>query len=255
MPHATRPWAICALALGVLSADPRLAAQAPSRITRPPVIATPAVSTPKTYGTGDASLYNLGPDEFTPLGYSAPVFLFSNLNVRPLAGGAVFINAPLHLPAGALVTAIDFYYLDADPGANPEAYFIAAGTGGAVYSHQETIVFPNTASGLSAITAVLPIPVTIDNAANHYSIQVALINSLQLHRVSVTYQLQVSPAPGTATFSDVPVGHPFHQFVQALVAAGITGGCGGGNYCPDAPLTRGQMAVFLAAALGLHWPN
>ena len=24
---------------------------------------------------------------------------------------------------------------------------------------------------------------------------------------------------------------------------------------PDAPLTRGQMAVFLAAAFGLHWPN
>ena len=28
-----------------------------------------------------------------------------------------------------------------------------------------------------------------------------------------------------------------------------------GNYCPDAPLTRGQMAVFLSKALGLHWPE
>jgi hypothetical protein len=35
----------------------------------------------------------------------------------------------------------------------------------------------------------------------------------------------------------------------------VTGGCGNGNYCPDAPLTRGQMAVFLAKALGLHWPG
>jgi hypothetical protein len=26
-------------------------------------------------------------------------------------------------------------------------------------------------------------------------------------------------------------------------------------YCPDAPLTRGKMAVFLAKALGLDWPN
>jgi hypothetical protein len=53
----------------------------------------------------------------------------------------------------------------------------------------------------------------------------------------------------------VPVGHPQLQFVEALVAAGITAGCGGGNFCPDAPVTRGQMAVFLAAALGLHFPN
>jgi hypothetical protein len=37
------------------------------------------------------------------------------------------------------------------------------------------------------------------------------------------------------------------------VASGITAGCGGGNYCPDAPLTRGQMAVFLSKGLGLHF--
>ena len=68
-------------------------------------------------------------------------------------------------------------------------------------------------------------------------------------------QRTVSPAPGTASFADVPVDDPLHKFVEALVSAGITGGCGGGNYCPNAPITRGQMAVFLASALGLHWPN
>ncbi|MGH9380129.1 MAG: hypothetical protein ACRD2Z_05905 [Thermoanaerobaculia bacterium] len=31
-------------------------------------------------------------------------------------------------------------------------------------------------------------------------------------------------------------------------------GCCGGNYCPNALVTRGQMAAFLAKALGLHWP-
>jgi hypothetical protein len=43
---------------------------------------------------------------------------------------------------------------------------------------------------------------------------------------------------------------PFFQFIEALYASGITGGCGAGNYCPDNPVTRGQMAVFLAKALG-----
>lgn len=28
----------------------------------------------------------------------------------------------------------------------------------------------------------------------------------------------------------------------------------GGDYCPDAPITRGQMAAFFAKTLGLHWP-
>lgn len=65
--------------------------------------------------------------------------------------------------------------------------------------------------------------------------------------------LAVSQAPATPTFNDVPTSHPFFQFIEALKASGITGGCQASPplYCPDAPLTRGQMAVFLAKALGL----
>jgi hypothetical protein len=59
--------------------------------------------------------------------------------------------------------------------------------------------------------------------------------------------------PETVTFSDVPPDHPFFPFIEALAASGITAGCGGANFCPDQPLTRGQMAAFLAKALGLHW--
>lgn len=33
--------------------------------------------------------------------------------------------------------------------------------------------------------------------------------------------------------------------IEALFAAGITKGCGPGRYCPDDPVTRGQMAAFL----------
>ena len=73
--------------------------------------------------------------------------------------------------------------------------------------------------------------------------------------VEVWWRRTVSPAPGTATFNDVPTNHPFFQFVEALYASGITAGCGNGNYCPNNPVTRAQMAAFLAKALGLHWPN
>ena len=96
---------------------------------------------------------------------------------------------------------------------------------------------------------------TVDNLDDSYYVQVnASDSSRQLAGIVVGYKLQVSPPPATATFGDVPTSHLFFQFIEALAASGITGGCGAGNYCPDAPLTRGQMAVFLAKALGLQWP-
>jgi hypothetical protein len=73
--------------------------------------------------------------------------------------------------------------------------------------------------------------------------------------VEVWWHRTVSPAPAVATFGDVPAAHPFFQFIEALAASGITGGCAGGNFCPDAPLTRGQAAVLLSKALGLHSPH
>jgi hypothetical protein len=75
--------------------------------------------------------------------------------------------------------------------------------------------------------------------------------------VEIWWKRSVSPAPATATFNDVPTTNPYFQFVEALAASGITGGCGANPplYCPDHALTRGQMAVFLAKALGLHWPG
>lgn len=47
------------------------------------------------------------------------------------------------------------------------------------------------------------------------------------------------------TFSDVPSSAFYHNEVDSLVNAGITSGCGGGKYCPNNAVTRGQMAVFL----------
>lgn len=51
-------------------------------------------------------------------------------------------------------------------------------------------------------------------------------------------------------FSDVPTSSTYHTTVARLAGAGITGGCGGGKYCPNAAVTRGQMAAFLNRGLG-----
>ncbi len=55
-------------------------------------------------------------------------------------------------------------------------------------------------------------------------------------------------------FSDVPQAHPYHGGVEKLFRSGITSGCGGGNFCPDLPITRAAMAIFLLRGIhGASW--
>ncbi|HEX4440612.1 MAG TPA: S-layer homology domain-containing protein [Thermoanaerobaculia bacterium] len=61
----------------------------------------------------------------------------------------------------------------------------------------------------------------------------------------------VPPPPCTGVFEDVPCPGPFADWIEALAAAGITAGCGGGAYCPDEAVRRDQAApLVLRSALG-----
>ena len=53
-----------------------------------------------------------------------------------------------------------------------------------------------------------------------------------------------------ADFTDT-VGHFAETEIDEIAALGITAGCGGGAFCPDAPLRREEMAIFLDRALSL----
>jgi hypothetical protein len=76
------------------------------------------------------------------------------------------------------------------------------------------------------------------------------------------FLLKASQAPGYAppactgtVFNDVPCsGEPFDPWIEDLAARAITGGCGGGNYCPASSVTRAQMAVFLTKTFNLTLP-
>jgi hypothetical protein len=57
-----------------------------------------------------------------------------------------------------------------------------------------------------------------------------------------------TPPPCSGVFADVPCSNPFAPWIEALAAEGITAGCGGGDFCPAAPVLREQMAVFLLKA-------
>lgn len=54
-----------------------------------------------------------------------------------------------------------------------------------------------------------------------------------------------------AGFDDVPIDHWTAAWIKQLAAESITSGCGGGNYCPESPVTRAQMAVFLVKTFNL----
>ena len=56
---------------------------------------------------------------------------------------------------------------------------------------------------------------------------------------------------GSEMFADVPASNAACSWIQESARRGITGGCGGGNYCPGNSTTREQMAVFLTATFDL----
>ena len=78
----------------------------------------------------------------------------------------------------------------------------------------------------------------VDDPAKRKQMAVFLLKS--------KYGVCYTPPPCvTEAFADVPCSSGFAPWINELVAEGITGGCGGGNYCPDSPVNRQQMAVFL----------
>jgi S-layer homology domain len=222
----------------------------------------------RTWGTTAVSYARVPAGAFYPAlsnaGYGTAAFILRRWSNT---GGALL--APVALPSGASIVSLRFEFEDEDENGSIHATLLACPFGEECSEHPSAGAGPPDclspgvicsgvafAGGLSfQIADLSPDEVTVDNFNDSYYVQVnGSDSSRPLAGIVVGYVLQVTPAPGAATFNDVPTGHRFFQFVEALSASGITAGCAGGNFCPDQPLTRGQMAVFLAKALGLHWP-
>lgn len=221
-------------------------------------VARPAPS--PEFGTVGTTYKQFSALAFVPIDssevYSYPYPPYSGQVLRTVTSGTVIpFAANLDLPNGALVT-----YLELDGCDN---------TGGSGWV-QGTLVVSDTVGNVSYAAPFLAsdgsgcsdwnedlsgASIVIDNFANHYWLLGYAASSggfqIGLAGMVVGYHLQVPPAPVSPDFTDVPVSSPQFQFIEALYNAGVTAGCGGGNYCPNNPLTRGQMAVFLAKALGL----
>lgn len=228
----------------------------------PRVAASPA--TPTTFGTTQTSYLVVTAPEITPFNSAVTYDDLGNGSSRlsryATGGFGVFV-AGVDFPSGALVTSLEMDACDSN----------------ATNDHVGTVLGYCDRFGLNcvAISSILqtvsdavvpckattedlsPLNHTVDNLTNNYFVEVlttSLNSSNSFSAARIGYRLQVSPA-SVQTFNDVPPADFGYQFIEALVASGITGGCQAAPplYCPDAPVTRRQMAIFIAKALGLQW--
>jgi hypothetical protein len=178
-------------------------------------------------------------------------------------------RATVRLPRGALIERLCLY-TRTSPGQTVSAKLVASklvlGGGGG----PAELVIPGSAVQSASVdgyglfctdpfayTVTGTIDVDGDGGQDsvQFSVEVDLPTNFGFGAVRITWKRQVSPPPATATFGDVPLDSPYAQFIEALKASDITGGCQQAPllYCPDRPITRAEMAVFLAKGLGLHW--
>jgi hypothetical protein len=127
-------------------------------------------------------------------------------------------------------------------GADPAVHFTAQTTGKPSLAHRWIIT--KSTGGL---------PIELTGSTVDWDARLAGIGNYQV-------QLEVQNASGTAlsnpvavqivphTFLDVPIDHWAWSFVEAMFARSVTAGCAPGLFCPDNPVTRGQMAIYLLLA-------
>ncbi len=172
--------------------------------------------------------------------------------------GATFAWAPVSLPQGAAITGFDFYYYDTSVIDDIYAKLYEVDSSGNGPSQIGSTASSSGSAGFGSVSRNLTSPWTVNNNTNSYRAWVftgvSSGTDLKWRGIRVRYTLQVSPAPGVASFSDVPTSHWAFQWIEALKASGITQGVTPTTYEPESNVTRAQMAVFLAKALGLHWP-
>lgn len=214
-------------------------------------VVNPPGEAPEAWGGTLYSVANAGPCDSALRSGTWNLF-----NCNTVGGaGAVSLGFPVHIPTGAVASYVRIYFNQTVIGDTISAGLWKTDQFGAGTLIQ--VMSPTATTAGNTMQQFGPFSEVIDNSpssGNTYSFLAITSGATRIFKMMAYYKLEVSPAPGAATFpTDVPTTHPFFRFIEAVAASGITAGCGAGTYCPDSPVTRGQMAVFLASALGLSF--
>jgi hypothetical protein len=177
-------------------------------------------------------------------------------------------RAAIHLPDGARIVSARWYLYD-DCADDPDEdsidvwiFKVRPDCGGPTRGDQVCYAETTTDSGYTCLDCDFNVPGGNRTVRNNNGYYLAAIEfdtdrcgdwDQRFSGLKIVYRLQISPPPAAHTFWDVVPGDFGYRHIEALAASGITEGCDPHNYCPDDYLTRAQMAVFLARALGLYW--
>ena len=189
-------------------------------------------------------------NNFTPWRYT-DTYNVSGIYRYFINAGYHYVGSGINLPSGAYLYGARAYFYDLSAG------------------HVEVFIWrqtlPNTQTLLrSAVSSGTPgygslwllLNHTIRNGDGQYVIYLGTSTgsaNLRVGGVRLYWNRQISPAPASASFWDVPPSHTFFREIEALASSGITTGYADGSYRPNNPVTRQAMAAFLSRALGLHW--
>ncbi|MEX0879781.1 MAG: IPT/TIG domain-containing protein [Thermoanaerobaculia bacterium] len=101
----------------------------------------------------------------------------------------------------------------------------------------------------SFVTTLVSNTITVGVGGGNYGVdQATLRRQMAVFLLKARHGLCYVPPPCAGAFGDVACPSTFADWIEALAAEGITGGCGGGNFCPTNPVRRDQMAPFLLKA-------
>ena len=108
---------------------------------------------------------------------------------------------------------------------------------------------PNGHQFQAFVTALVSNGITAGIGGGHYGVNDnTLRQQMAVFLLKAKYGLCYAPPNCTGTFTDVPCPSTFANWIEALASLGVTGGCGTGVFCPQNPVRRDQMAVFLLKA-------
>jgi len=165
---------------------------------------------PETYGTASEVAISIPDFEFTP--FSAASNTVQWLDGRWVSTPFGQLRAGLHLPAGAAITRMELQACDTNA-TELGILTLAERPNSTGSGNQLAAVFASAMTGCTLVPVTLSAPHTVNNAINSYYLAWTSGNAtdgtVRIQAARVFYQLQVSPPPGTATFSDVPTTHLF----------------------------------------------
>jgi hypothetical protein len=233
-----------ALAAAPLMAQNLTSAHKPARPDAPEAPAKALPHRPETFGTLQTTYVQIPPNAFQPH-RSDQTYESDNYGLGPRWTTSIAhdLLAPLHLPAGARIVSLEMDYEDSNANSLVYGTLVVCD-----YLGQNCVLHPVAGegpadclipgficSGLAAApglgsqsTDLSGDNITVNNFLNSYTVLAepgATDGSEKIAGMIVGYVLQVSPAPATPSFNDVPTNDFGFQYIEALALSGITGGC------------------------------